>query len=201
MDKVKFQPNIPEQVTLRHSSGKIVDGRFGEQVYYSLADGRCMYLDLGVAQKLNVLEVQAGESLNICKRGGGIWDVWLSPETEKMRAARDVGSVEERLRASVGQACETRYATLKVPTPINTGASVTAPAPAQGTAVSSSHQNTGNVSTDALVDEANILVDAFAEVLDRALTTYQGRIKPDDVRSLLLSAYITKSKGAKYAAA
>src|SRR5437763_1042040 len=132
MEKIKFQANVPESVTLRHGNGKIVDGRFGEQVYYSLADGRCMYLDLGVAQKLNVLEVQAGESVSICKRGGGVWDVWLSPETEKMRAARDVGSVEERLRASVTGACETRYAHLRVPvgspvqrvpTPITAGAS------------------------------------------------------------------------------
>jgi hypothetical protein len=44
----------------------------------------------------------------------------------------------------------------------------------------------------ALVDEANALVDAYAQVLDRALTTYQGRIKPDEVRSILLSAYIQR---------
>ena len=40
--------------------------------------------------------------------------------------------------------------------------------------------------------EADALVDAYAQVLERALTTYQGRIKPDEVRSLLLSAYIQR---------
>jgi hypothetical protein len=45
-----------------------------------------------------------------------------------------------------------------------------------------------------LVDEANALVDAYAQVLDRALTTYQGRVKPDEVRSLLLSAYIGRQQ-------
>lgn len=39
----------------------------------------------------------------------------------------------------------------------------------------------------ALVSEANGLVDAYAEVLDRALTTYQGRVKPEEVRALLIS--------------
>ena len=45
-----------------------------------------------------------------------------------------------------------------------------------------------------LVDETNALVDAYAEVLDRTLTTYQGRIKPEEARSLLVTAYIQRSK-------
>jgi hypothetical protein len=44
----------------------------------------------------------------------------------------------------------------------------------------------------ALVDEANALVDAYAVVLERCLTTYQGRIKPDECRALLISAYIQR---------
>jgi hypothetical protein len=45
-----------------------------------------------------------------------------------------------------------------------------------------------------LVEEANALVDAYALVLERALTTYQGRVKPDEVRTLLVTAYIQRSK-------
>jgi hypothetical protein len=44
----------------------------------------------------------------------------------------------------------------------------------------------------ALVDEANALVDAYAVVLERCLTTYQGKIKPDECRALLISAYIQR---------
>jgi len=205
MEKVKFQTNAPEQVTLRHAAGKIVDGRFGQQVYYSLADGRCMYLDLGVAQKLNVLEVQAGESINICKRGGGIWDVWLSPDTERMRAARDAGSIEERLRASMNQACETRYNTLKVPTPISAGAGASTPAPVavadSKTATIERHSANGSTAASPLIEEANAVVDAFAAVLQRSLDLYNGRVKPDEVRSILLSVYIQQGKGAKSYAA
>jgi hypothetical protein len=46
----------------------------------------------------------------------------------------------------------------------------------------------------ALVDEANVLVDSFAQVLERSLTLYQGRIKPEEVKSLLISAYIQRQK-------
>jgi hypothetical protein len=41
--------------------------------------------------------------------------------------------------------------------------------------------------------EADALVDAYAQVPERALITYQGRIKPDEVGSPLLSAYIQPS--------
>ena len=49
-------------------------------------------------------------------------------------------------------------------------------------------------SSTPLVDEANALVDAFAKVLERTLSKYEGRVKPDEVRSRLLSAYIQRGK-------
>jgi hypothetical protein len=45
-----------------------------------------------------------------------------------------------------------------------------------------------------LINEANALVDAYAEVLARTLTKHEGRIKPDEARSLLITAYIQRSK-------
>lgn len=53
-------------------------------------------------------------------------------------------------------------------------------------------QRAANAAGGTLTDEANALVDIYAQVLDRALTTYGGRVKPDEVRSLLLSAYIQR---------
>jgi hypothetical protein len=44
----------------------------------------------------------------------------------------------------------------------------------------------------ALVDEANALVDAYAEVLSRALAKHGGKVKPDEVRALTISAYIQR---------
>ena len=44
------------------------------------------------------------------------------------------------------------------------------------------------------MDEANVLVDSFAQVLERSLTLYQGRIKPEEVKALLISAYIQRQK-------
>jgi hypothetical protein len=48
----------------------------------------------------------------------------------------------------------------------------------------------------SLAEEANALVDCYAEVLHRALTKHEGRVKPDEVKSILLSAYIQRQKSA-----
>lgn len=44
----------------------------------------------------------------------------------------------------------------------------------------------------ALVEEAKALVAVHAEVLDWALTTFQGRVKPEEVRALVVTAYIQR---------
>jgi hypothetical protein len=44
------------------------------------------------------------------------------------------------------------------------------------------------------VDQANELVDAFAQVLERALTKYCGKVKPDEVRAIFLTAAINGSR-------
>ena len=54
---------------------------------------------------------------------------------------------------------------------------------------------TPNGARSLLVMEADAPVDAYAQVLERALTTYQGRIKPDEVRSLFLWPYIQAAVG------
>jgi hypothetical protein len=46
----------------------------------------------------------------------------------------------------------------------------------------------------SLVEEANSLVDSFAAVLEHALTNYQGRIKPEEAKALLITAYIQRNK-------
>jgi len=45
-----------------------------------------------------------------------------------------------------------------------------------------------------LVEEANALIDAYAQVLSRTMAAYPGRIKPTDARLLLITAYTQRSK-------
>ena len=65
---VKFPINTPIEVTLQFEAGKRVEGRYGDQVMYSLLDNRVMYVPPYVEQRFQELAIGAGEPLLLCKR-------------------------------------------------------------------------------------------------------------------------------------
>lgn len=175
-ETVEFDLNVPVELALKYPAGKVISTRNGERVMFTTADDRVMFLDLGPAQKINALGANVGEKIVVCRRKNGNapaeWGCWLHPDTEKARA-----QAEEAELAKPGKLGERGDGTFAIPKPPHQ------PAPALPE------------EEDPLVAEANSLVDAFAVVMDRALRKYEGRIKPDEIRSLLLSAYIQRSKG------
>ena len=94
-----LSPNTPTEIALRFPDGKQVEGRFGDQIMYSLAQPaeHVMYLDLDVAAKLNVLEPRKGEVILACKRWTGKkgdkmqWDFWR-PNTGETKPQADAGA-------------------------------------------------------------------------------------------------------------
>ncbi len=64
---LRFTTNIPEEVTLRSTSGKRVEGRYGEQMMYNLFDDRIMFVPLIVADRIRELDIAQGEAFEICK--------------------------------------------------------------------------------------------------------------------------------------
>jgi hypothetical protein len=190
--KLVLEPNVPQAIAFKFSTGKLCESRYSDekQVFFSLTDGRLAFFSLGLAQSITNLQLNDREPFNICKRWNGSreqtprYDVWLTPEGEKRRAAEEAvpaqdppSPLEQQLDASLA-AIQARRAGAALATR-RTPAAEAAPVPAKS----------------ALVDEANALVDAFAAVLERALTMYQGRVKPEEVRSIVLSAYIQRGKG------
>jgi hypothetical protein len=111
MEKVPFQPNVPIAISLKYPEGKTVEGRYGDQMYYTLTDGRCMYLDMHVAAKINLLEPRKGEALMMCKRWSRKkgetpqWDVWRPGPAEIPRATAPAAEtpLEADLRRSLEQ--------------------------------------------------------------------------------------------------
>ena len=65
---VKFQINTPVEVALQMDAGERVQGRYGEQVMYSLLDNRVMYVPPYVEQRFRELAIGAGEPLLLCKQ-------------------------------------------------------------------------------------------------------------------------------------
>lgn len=82
MEKLTLTPNVPMQIALKFPDGKCVEGRFGDQVMFSLTNSQVLYLDTDVAAKINALELRKNEPFGICKRWTGKkgdsirWDIF-----------------------------------------------------------------------------------------------------------------------------
>jgi hypothetical protein len=170
---IEFTPNVPVTVALKFNQGRKIVGQHGERMMYTAPDDRIFFVSLEVAGQIEAAGINVRENFTITQKWDGVKG---SPRTWEV--ARLAG--------------EQPNGTLVVPNappssaPTSAGARATPKPPASAT------DATPSGARSLLVQEADALVDAFAQVLERALTTYQGRIKPDEVRSLLLSAYIQR---------
>src|ERR1700679_2429443 len=66
-DKVQFQTNVPVEVALKYNDGKEVTGQYGDQVLYTLTDGRVMYVPPIVKKRIDELGIGRGELFTLTK--------------------------------------------------------------------------------------------------------------------------------------
>jgi hypothetical protein len=66
-ERVVLEANVPVTATLAYADGLKVQGRFGDQVMYSLTDGRVMYVPPLVRDKLVELGIRQNEPFAICR--------------------------------------------------------------------------------------------------------------------------------------
>jgi hypothetical protein len=66
-EKVVFQTNVPVTAALAYPDGMKVEGRYGDQVMYSLVDERVMYVPPIVRDKLVELGIRQNDPFSICK--------------------------------------------------------------------------------------------------------------------------------------
>src|ERR1019366_5901272 len=149
----------------KYSQGRTISGQYGERVMFTLTDGRVMFLAPEVAGRIESLGINVRESFTITRGSAGQNGAPVTWDIARVAGEQPNGTLVLRAPDS------------STPKPL---ASAATPARKQ--------------SGSALVDEANTLVDSFAQVLERSLTLYQGRIKPEEVKALLISAYIQRQK-------
>ena len=66
-ERVMFQTNVPVTVALAYPDGVEVEGRYGDQVMYTLADERVMYVPPIVRDKIRDLGIRQGQTITICR--------------------------------------------------------------------------------------------------------------------------------------
>jgi len=84
---LEFAPNVPQEIALAFSAGKIINTPGGMQrVLYTLTSGKVMFMDLDMAQRINSLGVKAHQPFFVVKNKGAKrtdpveWRAWVSPE-------------------------------------------------------------------------------------------------------------------------
>ena len=148
-------------------------------------------------------------------------EVEAAPQPES--PAEEETLLERKLRESIEMVNQVKWGEIGNGTfVVPAGASAVTPAPVQSGA-SNGHQtsNNGNGSTNgkngngapkhpepsvlsacsqSLLEQANALVDVYAEALSTASTKHGNQVKPEDVRTLLVTVFIQRSKGGPYGA-
>jgi hypothetical protein len=227
--KLVLEPNVPQLIALKYPTGKMVESRFGDekQVYFSLVDGRSAYFSLGVAQAINNLMLGTREPFFVCKRWNGSkqqaprYDVWLTPEGEKQRAAQDMqppiaaipaedppSDLERQLEKSLAQIQarknDANLATRRPPVTEygNAGPVVTGQAQFSNNStgpVPVPRAQTAPASLQAwaksLLDQTNTLVDVYAQACEHASAQ---NVPPAVVRTVMLSAFIGLQRKGSY---
>src|SRR5882672_6950279 len=115
MNILRFETNTPVQVALKYDGGRDVDGRYGPQVLYTLADGRLMYLEPKAARRIDELKITAGEPFSICKsevRTGQKrkveWDVKRLEPTARLELVPDGWGEPGVAKIQLGHATQSR---------------------------------------------------------------------------------------------
>ena len=219
---IKFEFNVPVEVALRFTEPRVFPSQFDggdDRHMFSTTDGRVMYVTPLTSARINALALSKGECFWICKRKNGrLTEFAVSREPMSVNPAPPPAAprppapfktklperayynpelspaaeatLEEQLRASIDmvnrrKAGEQGDGTLAIMAP---------PAPAARPAVAERLAPAVAEFSSRLVLEVNTLVDCYAEALRTASEKHGNSVKPDDVRSLLVTAYINASK-------
>jgi len=96
---LRFNTNTPVAVALRWDDGRSVEGRYGEQIMYTLDDDRVMYVPPIVGQRIRDLGIRAREVFEICKtelhEDNRRWIEWRVKRLEEPRHPASSDNVPE----------------------------------------------------------------------------------------------------------
>jgi hypothetical protein len=205
---VSFQLNVPERIALAYEDGVLKDGMYGPRVMYTLMDGRIMWLDPEVAQKINLAEIQPHQVFWLCKRRGAgkgaktRWDLYLedpTPRSEETGLERDLRLSISQAQKQNGNGSDGHLAHAKVVPQVETPPAVdatTAPHPTKAIARSPVEQQQLPWQ-EHMVSQANALTDVFAQVLAHVREAHGEGVTHEDVRTLVVTTYIQNAKGSR----
>lgn len=190
---VEFPANRPVDLALKFADGKPCPGKYGKPtVMFTTVDGRVMFLEPEVADKVKALGAQPGQPLRFIKL-----------EVPQAGGTKAVAWQVERL--AIGEQGNGTFIVPKeqsaAPPPLPQ--SVTNPRGSFGSNGSNGSNGHGPMpdriplehSGLSLIirEHANMLVDCMGSVVEYS-KKYSGAIRNEDVRALVITVYIEQTK-------
>lgn len=224
-DKITFQTNIPVELALQYLEGKPLDSQFGGvQHLFSTIDNRVFFVSERVgniiSDQIKKLGVQKGEQIQICKaevtqsrgRKGIQWIVRKAgctageqPDGTFVVPAAP-SDLERQLQQSIAAATNGKPS-----------ASAVTPAPGKAAVQIEQPLSNGNGNNpnghgasqngrppdngirpgwpQTLLSQTSALIDVYAAALGYAGAKHGNAVKPEDVKTLLATAFINLDKG------
>jgi hypothetical protein len=196
--------NVPQRLVLA-SMGVMKGGFYGPQKLFQLADGRSLYLDLEVAQRLEQI-VSIGQEFWLCKRkpaGKGQkrrWDIYLQdpmPQDGESDLERDLRLSIQEVRDPNGKSSSIELEAAPPKPPEAPAGDPIPVAEESPTPERPTRENAPPIElvkktpswASTLVNHTNELIDAYTKCMHHA-NQYGVAVKSDDVRTLLVTTFI-----------
>ena len=168
--KIQFVTNVPVRLCLSSIEGKPVESQFGGNQYlFTTTDGRVFYVSEAVGKILHD---------RIRKRG-----ITQGDEVVVCKCESDLGRGRKSITWDIFPVSDAAE-----PPP--------APKPVAVAQTAAQVQSQPLAWTDHLLATTNALTEVYSRALQHA-NSLQSGIRPDDVRSILLSAFINLSQKSK----
>lgn len=174
---VRFETNIPQVITLKYDDGKDVAGRYGDEVFYTLADGKGVYVPPIVRDKLTQAGVRRGTPVQITKK------------EVKTGNRRSIQWEVERVGAGA------QPSKVEAPAPVH---QQTIQPPAERQAQATTHDTIGGPALVQLKQALAAAITAAQGAENYAKERNYGvRFTSEDVRAMALTLYIQFAKGGR----
>jgi hypothetical protein len=207
---IRAEVNVPLELAYRDAEP--VQGQYGDQMKYTLVDGRIFYADLAVANKVQALGIGPGQPFTLLKRKDGrsyVWQIMPSagaatpaPVQQSHPQAHGNGVV-----GSYVQNSRNGHGELALPAPGGNGHGIIPPADrpsAAGPDCSIGNGASARPDTNVfehsglaamLREHSQMLMHLYSQLVPWAADEFHGVVKPDDVRAIMTTAYINITKG------
>ena len=200
MNILRFEMNVPKEVALQSTQGTLVQGRYGDRVMSTLADGGVMYVPPIVAEQIEAKGIIAGESFELCKARIALGRRRLIEWHVHRKEDPDANYSETQLESDLRKSVEAAIARKTQLPPVSPNGHETA----------SSHELNGNGSPSTPAENGQ---PRAATKLEHALKTaisaacnaekygaelgYVVRFDSDAIKSMAITVLINMSEGSR----